>query len=77
LQVPFTALGLVPENGSALSFSHSIGVHPASDFLMFGCQLIVEELEQWGVVNRIFLSRISIYRSSFSNSSWLEMIAKV
>jgi peroxisomal 3,2-trans-enoyl-CoA isomerase len=54
LQVPFTALGLVPENGSAIGFAQSIGVHRANDFLMFGRQLTVEELEQWGMVNRIF-----------------------
>jgi peroxisomal 3,2-trans-enoyl-CoA isomerase len=54
LQVPFSALGLVPENGSAIGFAQSIGVHRANDFLMFGRQLTVEELEQWGMVNRIF-----------------------
>jgi len=54
LQVPFSALGLVPENGSAVSFAQSIGVHRANDFLMFGRQLTVEEMEQWGMVNRIF-----------------------
>ncbi|CAN9360253.1 unnamed protein product [Alternaria alternata] len=36
LQCPFSALGLVPENGSALSFAQSIGIHRANDFLMFG-----------------------------------------
>lgn len=54
LQVPFSALGLVPENGSAVSFAQSMGVHRANDFLMFGRKLTVEELEQWGLVSRIF-----------------------
>lgn len=54
LQVPFNALGLVPENGSAIHLSQSMGVHRANDFLMFGRKLTVEELEQWGLVNRIF-----------------------
>ncbi|KUJ12324.1 peroxisomal d3,d2-enoyl-CoA isomerase-like protein [Mollisia scopiformis] len=54
LQVPFSALGLVPENGSAINFSQSMGVHRANEFLMFGRKLSVEELEQWGMVNRIF-----------------------
>jgi len=54
LQVPFNALGLVPENGSAISFAQSMGVHRANDFLMFGRKCTVEELEQWGMVNRIF-----------------------
>jgi peroxisomal 3,2-trans-enoyl-CoA isomerase len=54
LQVPFSALGLVPENGSALSFAQSMGIHRANDFLMFGRKLTVEELENWGLVNRIF-----------------------
>ncbi|KAI1608785.1 enoyl-CoA hydratase [Exophiala viscosa] len=54
LQVPFSALGLVPEFGSATSFYHSIGAHRANDFLMFGRKLTAQELEQWGLVNRIF-----------------------
>lgn len=54
LQVPFSALGLVPENGSAINFSQSMGVHRANEFLMFGRKLNVGELEQWGMVNRIF-----------------------
>ncbi|KAH6679095.1 ClpP/crotonase-like domain-containing protein [Halenospora varia] len=54
LQVPFSALGLVPENGSAINFSQSMGVHRANEFLMFGRKLTVEELEQWGMVNRVF-----------------------
>lgn len=54
LQVPFNALGLVPENGSAIHFAQHMGVHRANDFLMFGRKLSVEELEQWGMVNRIF-----------------------
>lgn len=54
LQVPFNALGLVPENGSAIHLSQSMGVHRANDFLMFGRKLTAEELEHWGLVNRIF-----------------------
>lgn len=54
LQVPFSALGLVPENGSAINFAQSMGVHRANEFLMFGRQLTVQELEQWGMVNQIF-----------------------
>lgn len=54
LQVPFSALGLVPENGSAINFSQSIGVHRANDFFLFGRKLSAQELENWGLVNRIF-----------------------
>ena len=54
LQSPFSALGLVPENGSALNFSQSIGVHRANEFFMFGRKLTAQELEQWGLVNKIF-----------------------
>jgi peroxisomal 3,2-trans-enoyl-CoA isomerase len=54
LQVPFSALGLVPENGSAISFAQSMGVHRANEFLMFGRKLSALELEQMGLVNRIF-----------------------
>lgn len=53
LQVPFSALGLVPEFGSATAFSQSMGVHRANDMLMFGRKMSVEELEKWGMVNRI------------------------
>ncbi|KAK5304722.1 hypothetical protein LTR99_003787 [Exophiala xenobiotica] len=53
LQVPFSALGLVPEFGSATSFAHSMGVHRTNDMLMFGRKMSVEELENWGMVNRI------------------------
>jgi peroxisomal 3,2-trans-enoyl-CoA isomerase len=54
LQVPFSALGLVPENGSAINFAQSIGVHRANEFLMFGRKLTAQELENWGLVNKIF-----------------------
>lgn len=54
LQVPFSALGLVPENGSAINFAQSMGVHRANEFLMFGRKLNSEELLQWGMVNQIF-----------------------
>lgn len=53
LQVPFNALGLVPENGATTILAESIGVHRANDFLMFGRKVTVEEFEQWGLVNRI------------------------
>jgi len=54
LQVPFNALGLVPENGSIVAFAQSMGVHRANEFLMFGRKMSVEELEKWGMVNTIF-----------------------
>ena len=44
----------MPENGSAISLAQSMGVHRANDFLMFGRKATVEELERWGLVNRIF-----------------------
>ncbi|KAF2503100.1 peroxisomal d3,d2-enoyl-CoA isomerase [Lophium mytilinum] len=54
LQCPFSALALVPENGSALSFAQHIGIHRANDFLMFGRKLSVEECEAAGLVNYVF-----------------------
>ncbi|KAH8601106.1 peroxisomal d3,d2-enoyl-CoA isomerase [Bisporella sp. PMI_857] len=54
LQVPFSALGLVPENGSAINFAQSIGVHRANDFFMFGRKLTAQELLEWGLINRVF-----------------------
>lgn len=47
-------VGLVPENGSALNFAQSIGVHRANDFFIFGRKLSAQELESWGLVNKIF-----------------------
>lgn len=54
LQVPFSQLGLVPEYGSAVHFSEIIGAHRANEFFMFGRKLSVEELVEWGMVNRVF-----------------------
>lgn len=54
LQTPFSRLGLVPEFGSAVNFASSTGVHRANDFFMFGRKYSVEELTQWGIVNRVF-----------------------
>lgn len=54
LACPFSALGLVPEFGSAASFPQSIGVHRANELLMLGRKVGVEELVQWGMVNRVF-----------------------
>ncbi|XMA17231.1 hypothetical protein WAI453_010022 [Rhynchosporium graminicola] len=31
-----------------------MGVHRANDFFMFGRKLTAEEIEQWGIVNRVF-----------------------
>jgi Delta3-Delta2-enoyl-CoA isomerase len=54
LQVPFNALGLVPENGSIVAFAQSMGVHKANEFLLFGRRVTVEELERSGLINQIF-----------------------
>ncbi|KAJ0414689.1 ClpP/crotonase-like domain-containing protein [Aspergillus carlsbadensis] len=54
LQVPFNSLGLVPEFGAARTFAQSMGVRRANDFLMFGRKCTVEEMESWGLINRIF-----------------------
>ncbi|KAL4925199.1 enoyl-CoA hydratase/isomerase family protein [Aspergillus undulatus] len=54
LQVPFNSLGLVPEFGAARTFAQSMGVRRANDFLMFGRKCTVEDLEGWGLINRVF-----------------------
>ncbi|KAL4967472.1 enoyl-CoA hydratase/isomerase family protein [Aspergillus stella-maris] len=54
LQVPFSSLGLVPEFGAVRTFAESMGVHRANEFLMFGRRCSVEELENCGLINRIF-----------------------
>jgi Delta3-Delta2-enoyl-CoA isomerase len=54
LQVPFNALGLVPENGSIVALAQHMGVHRANEFMLFGRRVTVEELERAGLVNHIF-----------------------
>ena len=54
LQCPFSALGLVPENGSALSFAQHMGIHRANDFLMFGRRLTAQELLDAGLYNYVW-----------------------
>ena len=53
-QIPFSALGLVPEFGSSTIFSQSMGVHRANEFLMFGRKLTAQEMLDFGIVNQIF-----------------------
>lgn len=54
LQVPFNALGLVPEMGSSTNISRHMGILRTNDFLMFGKKLTAHQLEAYGLVNRIF-----------------------
>lgn len=54
LQVTFSQMGLVPENGSAVNWAHSMGAHRANEWLLFGGKATVEELKEAGLVNRIF-----------------------
>ena len=54
LQVTFSQMGLVPENGSATNWTQSMGVHRANEWLMFGGKANVEELQQLGLVNKVF-----------------------
>lgn len=54
LQVTFSQMGLVPENGSAVNWAHSMGSHRANDWLLFGGKATVEELKEAGLVNKIF-----------------------
>jgi len=54
IQIPFNALGLVPELGSGVIFPQSMGMRRASELLMFGRQLNAEEMERQGLANRIF-----------------------
>jgi peroxisomal 3,2-trans-enoyl-CoA isomerase len=54
LQCPFSALGLVPENGSALSFAQHMGIHRANDFLMFGRKLSAQELLDAGMYSYVW-----------------------
>ncbi|KAM3073552.1 hypothetical protein ACMFMG_004554 [Clarireedia jacksonii] len=54
LQIPFSALGLVPECGSATTISQSMGVHRANEFVMFGKKIEPKELKSCGLVNQVF-----------------------
>ena len=44
----------MPEFGSAVNFSQSLGVHRANEFLMFGRKISAAEMEIWGLANQIF-----------------------
>ncbi len=48
---PFSALGLVPEFGSYINISQTMGVYRANEFLMMGWNLTARELESFGLVN--------------------------
>lgn len=54
LQVTFSQMGLVPENGSAINWAQSMGTHRANEWLMLGGKATVEELKEIGMVNKIF-----------------------
>jgi peroxisomal 3,2-trans-enoyl-CoA isomerase len=54
LSVTFSELGLIPESGSAINWANSIGVHRANDWLMFGGKATAQELQQMGMVNKLF-----------------------
>lgn len=54
LQVPFSSLGLVPENGAARAFAQSIGVHRANDIFIYGKKVTAQQLQQWGMVSDVF-----------------------
>ncbi|KAF2166768.1 hypothetical protein M409DRAFT_66351 [Zasmidium cellare ATCC 36951] len=54
LQVTFSQMGLVPENGSAINWAQSMGTHRANEWLMLGGKATAEELKEIGLVNKIF-----------------------
>ncbi|EME84799.1 uncharacterized protein MYCFIDRAFT_210980 [Pseudocercospora fijiensis CIRAD86] len=54
VQVTFSQMGLVPENGAAASWAQSMGVHRANDWLLFGGKATSQELKEMGLVNNIF-----------------------
>jgi enoyl-CoA hydratase/carnithine racemase len=58
LQVPFSALGLVPENGSAINFAQSMGIQYVLPFLH-----IVLGSEFYKRVFRVTMSRIELPNS--------------
>ncbi len=54
LQVPFSALGLVPEAGSGIAFRQSLGVRVTNDILILGRKMTSDDLHALGFVNRVF-----------------------
>ncbi|OAA53866.1 peroxisomal D3,D2-enoyl-CoA isomerase [Cordyceps fumosorosea ARSEF 2679] len=54
LHMPFSALALVPENGSIRTLAHSLGVHRANDLLIYGKRVTAGELRAWGTVSEVF-----------------------
>lgn len=54
LQITFSQLGLIPENGSALGFAQHVGIHRANELLMLGGRATAKELKDMGMVNKTF-----------------------
>lgn len=53
--VPFSALGLLPEQGSAFMIPQSIGLRRTAEFLMFGRKLDAKEMCEAGLVKLVSL----------------------
>ncbi|GAI96672.1 unnamed protein product, partial [marine sediment metagenome] len=53
-RLPFTNLGLCPENGSSFLLSYIIGHHRASELLLFGEYFDAKKAYELGLVNAIF-----------------------
>ncbi|MCP4503289.1 MAG: enoyl-CoA hydratase [Deltaproteobacteria bacterium] len=53
LKLPFVPLGLCLEGGSSWLFPRMMGIQKASEFLFFGEKISVEEMEKFGLVNRV------------------------
>lgn len=48
--IPFSALGLIPEQGSGIMMPQSMGYRRAVEFLLFGRKLDAKEMYDMGLV---------------------------
>ncbi|ATY66719.1 peroxisomal D3,D2-enoyl-isomerase [Cordyceps militaris] len=83
LHAPFSALALVPENGSIRTLSHSLGIHRANDMLLYGNKVTAQQLHAWGTVSEVyptegFLSHVEAFleRQLQQNDGKSMMVAK-
>ncbi|KAI9015938.1 ClpP/crotonase-like domain-containing protein [Hyaloraphidium curvatum] len=54
IQIPFSALGLIPEVGTGVSFTQIMGPRIASEVLLLGRKLSVEDMVKYNFVNQVY-----------------------
>jgi methylglutaconyl-CoA hydratase len=72
LGLPETSLGIIPGAGGTQRLPRAIGLPRAKEMILLGRRLSAEEALQWGLVNRIASSAVTLLDETLQ---WLEPIA--